>query len=373
MRVGLIVSANKWTGAGAVAELNSRALRAAGADAKLIYIGGRNLERRLGGAPWARPTLVKERTPRQFLANVRAVRALAADVDVVTCHLPHDHLLCVAAGVHRQVPLVRAFRNPRHVRRDPYHRWLGRHLTAALPAFQSLDERVRAAHGGLPTAVLPVPVDDRFVAVDGTATRTGLGVPGDAPTIGMVGKLALGRGFELLLEVAARCGAATHVIVVGHGEQRGRLEARASRLGITERVHWTGHQNATLPELFAATNVVLFLAPGSDWGHRAISEAQACARPVMAVPTPGVEDLVEDGVTGRIVEGEPTALADAVTSLIADADAVRSLGRAAAAAVTDRRLGPVGDRMAGFFDAVVSARRPAHRLHGTLDSPNSVD
>ncbi len=362
MKVGMVVFANKWTGAGAVTELHCRALHAAGVDAKLLFVGGRNLERRLTGRPWAHPCLVKERSPRDFLANIRAVRALAEDVDVVICHLPHDHLLCVAAGVHRRIPLVRAFRNPRHVRRDLYHRFLDRRLTAALPASGGLDRAIRAVHGGLPTAVFPVPVDDRFAAVDGAAVRTGLAVPANAPTLGMVGKLARGRGFELLLETTARCDPQIHVVAVGHGELRSEFEVLASSLGIAERVHWTGYQDEALPELYAAMNVVLFLAPGSDWGHRAISEAQACARPVIAVSTSGVEDLIHDGVTGRIVDHNPAALAEAVGSLIADPGIARRLGPAAAAAAANRRFGHVGDRLARFLDKFLPTHSPArHR------------
>jgi glycosyltransferase involved in cell wall biosynthesis len=357
MRVGMVVFANKWTGAGAVAALGCRALDRAGVDARLLFVGGRNLERRLDRHPWATPGLAKERRPAHIRSNVRAVASLTNACDIVVCHLPHDHLLCVAAGTHRRVPLVRAFRNPRHIRLDPYHRYLNRRLTAALCAHSALESDLRYSAPGLSTAVLPVPLADRFKPADGSQWRERLGIPSGAPVIGATGKLAEGRGFGFLLETASRLEAPAHVVAVGHGEYLPRLQELAVDRGIESKVHWTGYQDEALPELYAAMDVVLLTAPGSDWGHRAISEAQGCGRPVVAVSWPGVEDLIEDGVSGRVVVRDASALAEATDSLIADPEIARQLGNAAATAAEHRRLAPVGRLLAQFLEGVLSRKQ----------------
>ena len=349
----MVVFANKWTGAGAVAELNCRALHSVGVDAQLLFVGGRNLERRLDGHPWATPGLAKERRPAHFRSNLQAVSALARECDIVVCHLPHDHLLCVAAGIHRVMPLVRAFRNPRHIRRDLYHRYLNRGLAAALCSDSALGSVLRHAAPGLPAAVLPVPLEDRFKPADGSKCREGLGIPPGAPVIGAVGKLAEGRGFGLLLDTASRLGAPAHVVVVGHGELQPHLEKQTHNLGLSGRTHWTVYQDEALPDLYSAMDVVFFTAPGSDWGHRAISEAQGCGRPVVAVSFPGVEDLVEDGVNGRVVVRDPAALAEAANALINDPESSRRLGHSAVDAASERRFAPVGQRIALFLDEIL--------------------
>jgi glycosyltransferase involved in cell wall biosynthesis len=355
MRVGLIVAANKHTGAGAVAELSCRALRAAAIDSRLLFIGGRNLEKRLDRSGWASPSLVRERTPLRAAANLQAIRKFVSDVDVIVSHLPHDHLLCVGAGVHRRVPLVRAFRNPRHLRRDPYHHFLHRRLSAAIFAYSNLGPRSGKNIAALPSLVLPVPVEDRFKPSDGHRWRQRLDISKDAPVIGMVGKMARDRGFETLLEIAALTTPAPQVLAVGHGEARASLEDQAARLGINHRVCWAGYQEDALPELYAAMDIVLFTAPGSDWGHRAISEAQACARPVVAEDISGVEDLVKDGVTGRIVSGGAESMAPEVSSLLCDRETASRLGKAAADAARDRRVIPSGRRLAEFLERVVAS------------------
>ncbi len=354
MRVLLVVSSHRYTGAAAAAEHYCRALQAAGADAELLFIGGDNLEERLRGFEWALPLLRKERSPARLRTNLDAIRARAAAADAVICHLPHDHTLCRLAGVHRLAPLVRNFRNPKHVRGGLLERRLNRTLSGALFANrQMLDRFDAAATRPVPTAAFPVPLEERFrPGAGGARWRRELRIAPSSPVLGMVGKLARGRGFDTLLETAAGVGGDLHVIVVGHGEARPALEALATSLGLSPRVHWLGYRGRELPGLYAAMDVVLFPTAGSDHGHRAVSEAQGCGRPVVAADLPGVADLIEDGVTGRIVPGSVRDLAAAVAALLADPAVARRLGDAAAAAVAPRRFPAVGRRLAAFLEGL---------------------
>jgi glycosyltransferase involved in cell wall biosynthesis len=361
MRVGSVVFGNRWTGAAAVAELHCRALVAADVDARLLFVGGDNLERRLEGVEWASPRLRKERTPGRVVGNLYAVRELAADSEVVLCYLPHDHLLCVAAGVHRMAPLVRAIRSPRHLPTDSYHRFLIARTAAVLPAFTSLGRALAGPFHYTPSMISPVPLDERFTPAGGGEWRRRLEIPAEAPVVGMVGKLAEGRGFDLLLETAARIEPPVHVLLVGYGEAQIRLEILAGTLAIGHRVRWAGYREDVLPALYSAMDVVLFAAPGSDWGHRSISEAQGCGRPVVAAAIPGVEDLIEHGFSGIIAPSLPEALAKEVSHLLTDGEARRRLGATSATVVEDRRLIPSGRRLGLFLRRIVSSWREDSR------------
>lgn len=353
VRVLLVVFAAKYTGAAAVAEHCCRALHTVGVEARLLFVAGRNLETRLAGARWAVPGLVKERTPGRIRRNLRAIRRESATADVVVTHLPHDHLLTVAAGVHRRAVLVRSTRRSRHLRADPWHRALARRARGVVLAHRGMVGRTRRSFGAMPTLTLPVPLEDRFhPGVEDGGWRGRLELPENAPVLGMVGKLAAGRGFDLLLETAVRCSTRPQVIIVGHGEAESALRRQAATLGLDDRIRWLGYREAELPELYALMDVVLFAGGGSDDGHRAISEAQGCGRPVVAVAQDGVADLVDDGVTGRIVDRDPGALAAAVDALVLDRAASRALAAAAAAAVASRRFEPCGRRLAAFLDTL---------------------
>jgi glycosyltransferase involved in cell wall biosynthesis len=350
MRVALVVAASKYTGAAAVAEHTTRALRLAGADARLLFLAGRNLAERLADAGWAWAGLAKERSPGLVRSNLRAVRTVADPADVVLSFLPHDHLLCVVAGVHRRCPLVRCFRNLGHLRGDPYHRLLNRRLAGAVLAHGDMAARLATLRPGLPAEVHPVPLEDRFGPAHDPATWRGrLGIPADARVLGMVGKVAPGRGFDLLLRTAARVEPEVHVLIVGHGEARPGLERLADRLGLTPRLHWAGYQELELPALYAAMDIVLYPAQGSDHGHRAISEAQACGRPVVAAGLPGVPDLVEDSATGLLAEPDPASLAFAVGRMLQEPERARRIVAAARRAVEARRFLPCGTGLLRFL------------------------
>ncbi len=350
MRVGLAVSSNKFTGAAAVAEHWCRALHAAGHEALLLFVAGDNLERRLTGLPWAVPDLVKERRPGDIRVNLSALRRLAEASDVVMTLLPHDHVEAVVAGVHQRVPLVRAFRNPRHLREDVFHRWVARRCSGALAPFESQLARTEQLIGGRPTASFPVPVEDRFKpGPEPREARRLLGMDRGTPVIGMVGKLARGRGFEMLLEAAARTRNRCRILAVGHGELQPSLERKTQDLKISDRVTWAGKREEDLPLLLGAMDAVVFAAPGSDWGHRAISEAQACARPVIAMSLAGVEDLVHHERNGLMAES-PQGIASAFDRLIDDPNFARTLGYGASEASADRRFGEIGRRLATFLE-----------------------
>lgn len=352
MRVGLAVSSDKFTGAAAVAEQWLRALLAAGCEARLLFVAGANLERRIGQNTWAFPDLVKDRRLSDVQTNFRALRRLADSSDIVMSFLPHDHFEAVIAGVDRRTPLVRAFRNPRHLRKDPLHRWVSRRCAGALSPFESLSERTKKMVGGRPTASIPAPVDDRFgPGPDPQEAKQKLGFDQTAPLIGMVGKMAQGRGFELLLDAAARTRTRCRILAIGHGELKPSLEQKAHRLGISDRITWAGKREDDLPLLFAAMDAVVFAAPGSDWGHRAISEAQGCGRPVIAVPVPGVEDLLEHDRTGLVADGAQ-GIAGAFDRLIEDPDMALRLGRSALKTAADRRYLVVGKELIAFLEGI---------------------
>ncbi|MEN8162531.1 MAG: glycosyltransferase family 4 protein [Acidobacteriota bacterium] len=363
MRVGMAVSSNKFTGAAAVAEHWCRALHAAGHEARLLFVAGANLERRLHGSSWGLPHLHKERGFADVRANLRALRQLAETSDVVMTFLPHDHFEAVMAGVHRRVSLVRAFRNPFHLRKDPLHQWLARRCVGALAPFESLSARTEGLIGGRPIMSIPVPVEDRFSP--GPAPREArdrLGLDPETPVIGMIGKLALGRGFETLLDAAARTRSRCWVLAVGHGELQPSLERHAHDLGINDRITWAGKREDDLPLLLGAMDAVVFPAPGSDWGHRVISETHACGRPVIASPIAGVEDLVQHERTGLIAK-DPEGIARAFDRLIDEPDFARRLGDGASKAAADRRFSVTGSRLATFLEGFSPVDRSLRWRH----------
>jgi glycosyltransferase involved in cell wall biosynthesis len=77
-----------------------------------------------------------------------------------------------------------------------------------------------------------------------------------------------------------------------------------------------------------------------------LSEAMAVGTPVVATRVGGLPEVVEDGVTGRLVDpGDPAALAEATLDVIARRTAMGEAARAAAGRFSTERHADAVERL----------------------------
>jgi glycosyltransferase involved in cell wall biosynthesis len=175
---------------------------------------------------------------------------------------------------------------------------------------------------GLMPKVAPMPVETTIFTPDPLAVR--------ANRLLFVGRLTKQKGVDLLLRALALLPDDIMLDVVGDGEERASLEALAATLDVASRIVWHGAKPASeLPAFYRAA--VALVVPSADEGLGLVAvEAQLCETPVVAFASGGLIDVVEDGVTGMLVERrDPTALAAAVRALLAQPGRAASLGCAA--------------------------------------------
>jgi glycosyltransferase involved in cell wall biosynthesis len=357
MRVLHVVASRRWTGAAATALQLVEALRGVGVDARLLYQRGDNLAVRLAGSEWARAGLCKERGPADLIANLGAVRAEAGGADLVHVHLPHDHALARAATRRMHLPLVRSVHRGRHLRPDPYNRWLFHRCGAVGLAHAEMVPLCDRLTGlaARPRAVLPVAVEPRFrPGPRSSSTRAALGLPSDAIVAGTVGKVDHDRGQDLLLHALAAT-PGVRGMIVGTGDAEATFRKLARRLAVEDRVVFAGYVEAGLEEHYRAMDLFVFPAAGSDHAHRAIAEASACGLPALAADLPGVRDLVEAGVTGALYpRDDAAALAVLLHDWALNPARISRCGRQAAARAAARwtaeRLAAVAT---GLYDEVL--------------------
>ncbi len=138
----------------------------------------------------------------------------------------------------------------------------------------------------------------------------------EVPVICCTTRLVAHRRLDLLLHACARLlrsGSTVHVVLVGDGPERARLERLAAKLGV--RVAFTGacYDEARISEILAASNVVV--APGM--GGLSAMHALAYGVPVVSQDNPETQmpefEAIIPGVTGSLFkEGDIGALVAAI-------------------------------------------------------------
>jgi phosphatidyl-myo-inositol dimannoside synthase len=199
----------------------------------------------------------------------------------------------------------------------------------------------RTAGRPLRGVVVPPGVDvDRFHpaadAEERAAIRASLGLDPQRQLVLGVSRLVPRKGFDVLIDALGRLDRDVVLAIAGGGRDRNRLEARATRRGVADRVTFLGRvPDERLPALYRGADV--FAMPCRErWGGLEAEgfgivflEAAASGLPVVAGRSGGAHEAVDDGVTGRIVEPMTAAgVADALTTFLRDGALRASTGMA---------------------------------------------
>lgn len=176
---------------------------------------------------------------------------------------------------------------------------------------------------------------DDFLAVNGHrgGLRSAIGVGPTAPLVGVVGRLVPIKDHETLLRAMARL-PEVHLAVVGDGESRPALEARAAADGLADRVHFVGWW----PDVAGAVADldVVVLTSRNEGTPVALIEALAAARPVVATDVGGVSHVVDHEVNGLLAgAGDDETVAAHLDRLLRNPSAREAFGHAGRASVTD--------------------------------------
>lgn len=146
-----------------------------------------------------------------------------------------------------------------------------------------------------------------------------------------VGRLAAAKGVPILIDAMTRiretCPDA-QLTLVGDGPDRARLEEMTRQQGLADCVTFTGYRSQDeVAEILAGS--ALFVLPSFAEGVPVVlMEAMAAGRPVVTTRIAGIPELVEDGVSGRIVPpGDVDAFAQAVVDILTAPDSIAAMGR----------------------------------------------
>ncbi|MFI5178480.1 MAG: glycosyltransferase family 4 protein, partial [Vicinamibacterales bacterium] len=161
------------------------------------------------------------------------------------------------------------------------------------------------------------------------------------------------RLIEIWPDVRARVPGA-RLVVVGEGDDRSRLEARAAEAGVAGAITFVGRvDDAELAGLYRACAFFVMPSPNEGFGL-AFVEAMRAGKPCIAVHG-SADEIIRDGIDGFVLEPDAALLRDAVVRLFSNDDERARMGAAARARAEDMFT---EQRFADRLRAAVSPDRP---------------
>ena len=211
-------------------------------------------------------------------------------------------------------------------------------------------ERVRLIWNGAPL--------DEFAPVapqTALALRRELGLPPGAPVVGIVGRVNAQKGHRYFIEAAPRVLVRVpeaRFLVVGDGDLLEASRRLAAQLGVADRFAFAGHRS-DIPAVLGALDVFC-IASAYEGTPLVLFEAMAAGKAIVSTAVDGCREVLEDGVTGRLVPPQDaSALADALAAVLADAAQRRALGENARKASVRYDIGACVRQMEALYDELL--------------------
>jgi len=153
------------------------------------------------------------------------------------------------------------------------------------------------------------------------------------PSVLAMGSLLPKKGFDVLLQAFQfvwQRRPEARLTIAGEGPEGPRLLTLASSLGIAEAVAFPGAVTGeTKARLFASARAFVSSSRREPFAN-AVLEAMAAGRPVVATRVGGNVEIVEEDVSGFLVEPEdPVGMAKAILRLLEDSERSAVMGGAA--------------------------------------------
>ena len=214
-------------------------------------------------------------------------------------------------------------------------------------------------------AIVSPGVDHAFFAPgDRAQARRALGLPVDGEMLLFVGRIqplkALDVAVRALAEVRNRHPRAFLVVVGGPSGPHGmsevvRAHELADELQLARSVYFVAPQpHELLGTYYRAANVSVVPSRSESFGLVAL-EAAACGTPVVAAAVGGLQTLVDDGVTGYLVEDRSaTAYANRISSILGDPVTARAMSTASAAKARNYTWRTAAERLRSLYAELTS-------------------
>jgi glycosyltransferase involved in cell wall biosynthesis len=321
---------------------------------------------------------IAARTEVDLTAAWRLARVLKRlNPDILHAHDAHatamaSLALSLGGPTMKAPPLVVSRRVDFHLRGNSFSRWKHRQVDCFIAASDAIRqmlvsdgvaaERAVTVHEGIDV--------EHVLAAPPVNVHEALFLPHRAPLVGNVAALVPHKGQRHLIEAAHLVVQEipdARFVIFGEGELREPLERQVKDHHLDKHVLLPGFRTDVLGcmkgfDLFAMSSVTEGLGTS-------LLDAMACSRAVVATRAGGIPEIVQDGVTGVLVEPrDHKAMAREIVRLLRNEPLRTEMGDAGRMRVGERftvermvaGTADVYERVAGRPHAADTARQPAH-------------
>ncbi len=244
-----------------------------------------------------------------------------------------------------------------------------------LRAYPAVDpEKVHVVHNGIDLDSWRRPTDEADLARDEQTVRE-LGIDPERPSVVFVGRITRQKGLPYLLRAAELLPADVQLVLCAGAPDTPEILAEVT--GLVERLRERRTGVVWIERMLPRAELVAVLSHGTVFACPSVYEplgivnleAMAVGLPVVGTATGGIPEVVDDGVTGRLVPidqvqdgtGTPTDpdrfvrdVAAALTEVVSDPVRAAEWGRASRRRVEDHfSWGAIGERTLEVYRSVL--------------------
>ena len=194
-------------------------------------------------------------------------------------------------------------------------------------------------HWGIDTSLfVPMHPDSESETHSMNETRKRYGISNGESMLLAVGRLAARKGHGLLLRAFSKVAESTnsHLVIIGRGSLKGRLNRMSARLGISDRVTIeSGMDFEKISEMYRFSQLCVY--PSYYEGQGLIPlEAMSSGIPVLTVNNGPLPEMVDETVGALFELGSVDSLSEAIASELSSNESLTQKGAEGRKRVLDR-------------------------------------
>ncbi len=307
-----------------------------------------------GQKPWHKAHRLGLKTiPLVKLKNLTALRRFVREhkIELINAHTGTTHSLAVAAALGQHIAVVRTRSDARTIKRRPGSHFLYKHTQRVIAAADYIRDSFIKELKLPPRQIVTV---YQGVDMEGFSVEP---FP-KYPILGIVARLDPVKGHRYLIEAMDLLKStypSLRLRIIGQEENITvhQLHAMAEELRVDSQVDFYGYQS-NVAKVMSECSIGIISSTGSEAVSRVALEWMASGRPVIATKVGCLPEIVQEKVTGNLVEPKNApALAAAIARLLHDQEKISTKGHAGFARVKNQFS------MRGFIDKTLSVYQAA--------------